>query len=103
TGYPGSDQYTGWSLETALDLDAVSAVCPACRILLVEADSSDDADIAVAENTAARLGATEISNSFGDDEGYGMFSYASAFQHPGVAITAASGDTGFSVPKFPAV
>lgn len=102
-GYPASDQYTGWSLETALDLDAVSAVCPGCRILLVEADSNGDADMAAAVNTAARLGATEISNSYGEDEGYGMFAYASAYSHPGVAITAASGDLGFSVPKFPAV
>jgi hypothetical protein len=102
-GYPASDQYTGWSLETALDLDAVSAVCPACHIMLVEADSNADADLAAAENTAARLGATEISNSYGEDEGYGMSSYASAYDHPGVAVIAASGDTGFSVPKFPAV
>ncbi|MEW2619326.1 S53 family peptidase [Streptomyces sp. NPDC048106] len=101
--YPGSDEYTGWSLETALDLDAVSAVCQDCHILLVEADSVGEADIAAAENTAARLGATEISNSFGEDEGYGMLAYASAYDHPGVAITAASGDSGFTVPKFPAV
>ncbi|WP_037914588.1 S53 family peptidase [Actinacidiphila yeochonensis] len=103
SGYPANDQYSGWSLETALDVDAVSAVCPACHILLVEADSNNDEDMAAAENTAARLGATEISNSYGDDEGWGMFAYESAYRHPGVAITAASGDLGFSVPKFPAV
>ncbi|SEG95422.1 hypothetical protein SAMN05216223_13353 [Actinacidiphila yanglinensis] len=102
-GYPAGDQYTGWGLETALDLDAVSAVCESCHILLVEADSPDEADVAAAENTAARLGATEISNSYGEDESYGMLGYASAYDHPGVAITAASGDLGFSVPKFPAV
>ncbi|MFG2874742.1 hypothetical protein ACGFYU_06985 [Streptomyces sp. NPDC048337] len=29
----------GWALETALDIDMVSAACPSCKILLVEADN----------------------------------------------------------------
>ena len=33
---------TGWSGEIALDLDMVSAACPDCNIILVEADSPHD-------------------------------------------------------------
>jgi hypothetical protein len=101
--YPADDTYTGWSLETSLDLDMVSASCPDCHILLVEANSTTDADLAAAEDTAARLGATEISNSYGGDESDEMLQYESAYSHPGIAITASSGDGGFGVPQFPAV
>src|SRR5258708_31749554 len=34
---PYPKQSTGWAQETALDLDLVSAMCPLCRIILVEA------------------------------------------------------------------
>ena len=93
----------GWGNEIALDLDMVSAACPDCKILLVESASSDYADMAVAENTAAALGATEISNSYGGEEYSVPLSYASAYSHPGVAITVSSGDFGYGIPNFPAV
>jgi len=44
----------GWDEEQALDLDMVSAVCPSCSILLVEASSANFRDLGTAENTAAR-------------------------------------------------
>jgi Subtilase family len=56
---------TGWGLEISLDLDAVSAACPACDILLVEADSSNFGDMLTGVLTAAALGADAISNSYG--------------------------------------
>ena len=93
----------GWGNEIALDVDLVSAACPDCRILLVESATSDYANMAAAENTAARLGATEISNSYGGEEYSIPLSYASAYSHPGVAITASSGDFGYGIPNFPAV
>jgi hypothetical protein len=55
----------GWGLEISLDLDAVSAACPACDILLVEADSSNIGDLLTGVLTAAALGADAISNSYG--------------------------------------
>ncbi len=64
--YPRTD--TGWSQESALDLDMVSAMCPGCSILLVEANSSSYADLALAVNTAAAMGAHVISNSYGGGE-----------------------------------
>ena len=98
TTYPATD--TGWSQETALDLDMVSAMCPNCHILLVQASTASFSALATAENTAARLGAHAISNSYGGGE-YGSYYYESAYNHPGIAITASSGDDGYGV-EFPA-
>ena len=53
-----------WAREISLDLDMVSAICPNCKILLVEANSESSADLADSEDEAAALRATEISNSF---------------------------------------
>jgi subtilase family serine protease len=84
--------YPGWAQETALDMDMVSAICPNCHILIVEADrAGTNADLNAAENTAARLGANEISNSYGGPEGGAS---NAAYDHPGIIITASSGDSG---------
>src|ERR1019366_7767340 len=96
-----SDQ--GWGLEISLDLDMVSAACPSCHILLVEANIPSFADLAAAENTAVALGATEVSNSYGATEQNGMQAYQAAYAHPGVAIVASSGDSSYGIPNFPAV
>ena len=93
-------QNTGWSQETALDLDMVSAMCPNCRIILVEASTTSLANLGAAVNTAAAKGAHVISNSYGGGEA-GSASYESDYNHPGVAITASSGDSGYGV-QFPA-
>jgi subtilase family serine protease len=98
TTYPAND--TGWSQETGLDLDMASAMCPSCKILLVEANSASFADLAAAVNRAATLGAHVISNSYGGGES-GSSSFESAYNHAGVAVTASSGDGGFGV-EFPA-
>jgi subtilase family serine protease len=93
----------GWGIEISLDLDMVSAACPGCNILLVEGDAATFDSLATAENSAARLGATEISNSYGGVEQNGMQAYASAYSHTGVAVVASSGDYGYGIPNFPAV
>lgn len=90
------------SPEIALDIEAVRAVCHTCRILLVEANSPSGASIARAENTAARLGATEISNSFGGSELGANTTMQQAFRHPGIVITAATGDDGWNDYDLPA-
>jgi subtilase family serine protease len=97
--FPAND--IGWSQEISLDVDMVSAICPNCRILLVEANTASFSDLAIAEDTAARLGATAISNSYGGGEYGGETSDQSHFNHPGVMITASSGDSGYG-PQFPA-
>lgn len=83
----------GWSTEISLDLDMVSAICPNCHILLVEATTSLTSDLATAENTAARLGANAISNSYGGAEGSAS---DASYVHPGVVIVASTGDSGYS-------
>ena len=57
----------GWSLEISLDIEVAHAVCPNCRILLVEAKTSSYANLEAAEDAAAASGATEISNSWGGE------------------------------------
>jgi subtilase family serine protease len=98
TSFPRTD--VGWSQESALDLDMASAICPSCKLILVEGNSASFADLAAAVNTAASLGAHVISNSYGGSEAGGA-SVAAAYNHPGVAVTASSGDGGFGV-EFPA-
>ncbi len=82
----------GWAQEIATDVEVAHGICPACRILLVEAQSNANGNLYAAEQTAASLGATEISNSWGGGE---PSSDSSAFNHPGVVITASSGDYGY--------
>jgi subtilase family serine protease len=91
-----------WAQETSLDLDMASAVCPNCHILLVEATSATMANLGTAVNTAVRLGANEVSNSYGSNEYSSETSDETAyFNHPGVMITVSSGDSGYGV-EFPA-
>jgi hypothetical protein len=89
-----ADDTAGWSVEESLDVEAAHGACPACHILVVEATSDDNADLAAAENEAAKLHATEISNSFGEPEAADA-SFQAAFNHPGIVITAGSGDDGY--------
>jgi subtilase family serine protease len=91
---------SGWAQETSLDLDMVSAICPNCKILLVEANSASYADLATAVDRAASMGATQISNSYGGSELFGS-GYESHYNHAGVDITVSSGDSGYGV-QFPA-
>ncbi len=92
----------GWAQEISLDLDMVSAICPNCHILLLEASSSSFTNLGAAVNTAAKLGATESSNSYGGGESSSDTSYdAQYFNHPGVAITVSAGDSGYGA-QYPA-
>ncbi len=93
---------SGWAGEISLDLDMVSAACPACKILLVEATSASNSDLGTAVNTAASLGADAISNSYGGGEDSSVTSTDSEYyNHPGVIITASSGDNGYGT-SYPA-
>jgi subtilase family serine protease len=100
TSYPGSN--FSWNLEAVLDLEMASAMCPNCKLVLVEATEASFADLAAAVNEAAKLGAHVITNSYGGDE-FGTQSYEAAYNHPGIAIVASSGDAGyFGGIEFPA-
>ncbi len=96
--YPPFDQ--GWATETALDLDMASAMCPNCKIILVEAKTNSFADLGKSVNTAAAKGAHVISNSYGGGES-GSQAYEADYNHAGVAVTASAGDSGYGA-QFPA-
>ena len=74
----------------------VSAICPKCKIILVEANSTSISALSNAEDTAVQLGAKFVSNSWGGPEFTTEASYDRHFDHPGVAITVASGDFGYA-------
>ncbi|HEY2442369.1 MAG TPA: carboxypeptidase regulatory-like domain-containing protein, partial [Streptosporangiaceae bacterium] len=106
TTYPLPDE--SWAAEISLDLDMVSATCPRCRILLVEADSAAFDDLGAAVDEAVHLGAKYVSNSYGEYEPAGDITPALQahydalyYDHPGVAVTASSGDAGYGV-SYPA-
>jgi subtilase family serine protease len=92
----------GWAQEQALDLDAVSATCPDCRIVLVQAKSASFADLGTAVNTAAKQpGVVAISNSYGGGDAPDT-TYGSYYNHPGIAVTASTGDNGYQGGSYPA-
>jgi len=92
----------GWALETSLDLDAVSAACPSCNILLVQGDDNGLDALGTAVNTAVALGAKYVSNSYGvPSEDPDQTSYDQDYSHRGVAVTASTGDVG-NVQNWPA-
>ncbi|MEP6697873.1 MAG: peptidase S8, partial [Pseudonocardiales bacterium] len=85
----------GWGQEEMLDLEMASAICPACPLIYVGGNSASFADLGTAVDTAASLGATVISNSYGGREFSTETSLASHYNHPGKAITVSSGDSGY--------
>ncbi|MFF7634910.1 putative Ig domain-containing protein [Kitasatospora sp. NPDC008050] len=100
TSYPTGD--TGWAGEISLDLDMVSAVCPNCHIVLVEATSANMSDLGTAVNQAVAQGAKFVSNSYGGSEdSTDTSSDSQYFDHPGVAITVSAGDGGYGA-EYPA-
>ncbi|MFC9925896.1 putative Ig domain-containing protein [Streptomyces sp. NPDC127190] len=100
TSLPTND--SGWAGEEALDIDMVSATCPNCNIILVEANSATDSDLGIAENEAVALGAKVVSNSWGGSESSTQTSEDTQyFKHPGVAITVSSGDSAYGA-EYPA-
>lgn len=96
--YPQAN--SAWGEEISLDLDMVSAACPQCSILLVEANSDFVDDLGSGVDTAASMGATSISNSYYAQEWSGENTEDVHYRHPGIAITASSGDQ--AAPFYPA-
>jgi len=86
-----ADSTDDWRPEEALDLQMVSAICPNCKLLLVQTNSNKNGDLGAGVNAAAALGAVAISNSYGGAE---RNAADSAYAHRGRAITASAGDEG---------
>jgi subtilase family serine protease len=101
-----------WETEEALDLDMASTACQECKILLVDAEGESWDALSKAVDTAASLGAGEISNSYGLPEETceaECVEAASGYDHPGVMVFVSSGDYGYdnyfegaASPSYPA-
>jgi subtilase family serine protease len=92
---------SGWAEEESLDVDMVSAICPNCKVLLVEAASASTSALSVAEKYATAH-ANYVSNSWSANEG--NKGYDTDYDVSGVAITAATGDDGYnSRAQWPAI
>ena len=98
TSYPPTN--SGWSLEISLDVEIAHAICPNCKILLVEASSNSFSNLLAAEDYAVKH-ATVVSNSWGGGEFSGETSFDFHFNHLGHPITFSSGDNGYGV-QYPA-
>lgn len=98
TSYPAKD--AGWALEISLDVEIAHAICPNCKILLVEASSNSFSNLLKAEDYAVAH-ARIVSNSWGGSEFSGELSLDSHFNHVGHPITFSSGDGGYGV-EYPA-
>ena len=73
-----------------------SAICPNCKIVLVQANSNKNADLATAVDAAVSAGAVAVVNS---DSGKEENAREAAYDHAGRAITASAGyGTGAKAP-----
>jgi subtilase family serine protease len=96
TDYPPNNG--DWDLEQALDVDAVSATCPDCKILVVQADNANLRNLGIAVNRAARQkGVVAISNSYLGRDRKALDYY----DHPGIAVTVATGNDGYQGGAYP--
>jgi hypothetical protein len=88
------DAADDWRAEEALDLDVVSAICPNCKLLLVQANSDKSADLAASVSAAVGLGAASVVNGYGGKE---ENANDPAYSRAGRAIVA-SGGSGVRAP-----
>jgi subtilase family serine protease len=100
TALPRTD--LGWAQEQALDVDAVSATCPDCNIVVVQTKTNSFTNLGQGVITASQQnGVVAISNSYGGgdaaDSTYGRY-----YNHPGIAVTASTGDNGYRGGSYPA-
>jgi hypothetical protein len=86
-----------WTVETALDVDMVSAACPSCKILVVQASTNSNANMYAAQNSAAAARPTVISDSWGGPQQVGedLTGQEPFFDHPGIAQFVSAGDRGY--------
>ena len=89
-----------WAGEISIDVQMAHAICQGCHVLLVEAGGEEFNDLGAAVNAAVKAGATEVSNSYVAAEEPSIASFyaelnASFYDHPGVVVTASSGDCGY--------
>ena len=88
----------GWNEEAALDIEWAHALAPNAKIVLMEANSANNADLYSAVDAAVKVtGAKMISMSWGGSETSGEASYDSHFKVNGLLFFASAGDSGGKV------
>jgi subtilase family serine protease len=99
---------SGWASEISLDVEWAHAVAPEASIVLVEAKSSNDADLLSATKYAVDHNLSDvISQSFGEGEACSAVSLATLHKvfrqatDEGITLFAASGDEGAAQPSQP--
>jgi len=101
-GKPPSRVDVGWDQEQALDLDMVSAACPNCHILLVQASSASFSNLWTGVDYAKTVaGVRAISNSYGNTDSSSYAQYDSHYAGNNIAITVSTGDYGYGA-QWPA-
>lgn len=94
------------AVETALDVQMVSAACPGCRIAYLGVPVSFDNDrwikgFGIATLTAKRMGAAAVSMSYGFDTNAAIDRgrLSRVMVQPGLGLFSASGDYGYMSPR----
>jgi hypothetical protein len=98
-----------WTIETALDVQMASAVCPGCKLLVVQSND-DSPNMYIALLAAAQLHPSVVSASWGGPEssaGIDLAGYEQQLaQITDVGLFASTGDSGFQLdgvgPSYPA-
>ncbi|WP_344306624.1 S53 family peptidase [Fodinicola feengrottensis] len=98
---PVPENDPGWEVEETLDVSMVSASCPSCRIVVVEATDDSFNNLAAATVMAGQH-ATVVSNSYGGPENGLAQQFAGAYDQPNHQVVVSSGDDGFTKASFPA-
>ncbi len=98
---PDTDQ--GWIQETALDVDMVSAACPLCKIVVIQAGAAGVDGLQIGQLIAAKLDVDAISDSWGGPEDPTDSTDEGDYNNAGIGTFVSSGDDGFSGgPAYPA-
>lgn len=101
-GKPPTRVDTGWDQEQGLDLDMVSAACPNCHILLIEAGSASFSALwAGVDYAKTQPGVKAISNSYGNTDSSSYAQYDSHYTGNNIAVTVSTGDYGYGA-QWPA-
>jgi hypothetical protein len=89
---PPADTSGTWVTESSLGTETAHGVCQSCRILLVEANTSEKPDFAKAVVAAAHAGATVIVTTFTPPEDLTDSAYLFDFSSSRAVVVAAVGD-----------
>jgi hypothetical protein len=109
-GTSAPSSYYGWGPSYAMDLDAISAICSNCHILLVESPTDETSDYFAAANIAATTPGVDVVDmdyttpEFQQDADGNSESYydTNDLTHPGVAMIAPAGNGGYGTLNYPA-